>query len=163
MLVQSLLFLHVLSAIAFFLFHGVSALMALRVRVETDLARIRALLDLSQMSIMPMGISLLLMGLTGIILPFLVHLWDRVYIWLSIVLILGVGIYMAVFNETHYKQLRRLVGLPYMKGSKTYPAETPRPAEEVRAFIQSISVGPLTAVGFGVPVIVLWLMVFKPF
>ncbi|HEX8991368.1 MAG TPA: hypothetical protein VF784_06785 [Anaerolineales bacterium] len=163
MLVRWLLFIHVLSAISFFLFHGVSVFMALRVRLETDLARIRALLDLSQMSLLPMALSFLLLGLTGIIMPFLVHLWDRVYIWLSIGLILGVFIYMGVFNENHYKQLRRLVGLPYMKGSKTYPAEAPRSPEEVRAFIKSINLAPLTVAGFGVPAIVLWLMVFKPF
>ena len=32
---------------------------------------------------------------------------------------------MGIFNETHYKELRRLVGLPYMKGNKTFPAEPP--------------------------------------
>jgi hypothetical protein len=50
-----------------------------------------------------MGISFLVMGLTGIILPFLIHIWDKGYIWASIVLILFVFIYMAVFNETRYK------------------------------------------------------------
>ena len=64
-------------------------------------------------------------------MPFLIHIWDKVYIWLSIVLILCVFIYMAVFNETHYKELRRLVGLPYMKGNKTLPAEPPSSPEEV--------------------------------
>ena len=163
MLVQWLLFIHVLGVISFFLFHGVSAVMALRLRIETDMARIRALLDLSRMSLLPMGIGFGLMGLSGIILPFLVHLWDRVYIWLSIVLILGVAIYMTVYNETHYRRLRRLAGLPYLQGNKSYPAEAPRSPEEVLAFIKSINVAPLAVAGFGVPAIVLWLMVFKPF
>jgi hypothetical protein len=153
----------VLAAIAFFLFHGVSAVMALRIRRETDFARIRALLDLSASTMLPMVASLLLMGLTGIVLPFLVHIWDRVYIWLSIALILGVASYMAVFNESHYKQLRRMVGLPYMKGNKEYPAEPPCSQQEVDAFIKGISVTPLALAGFGVPSIVLWLMIFKPF
>ncbi len=163
MLVQWLLFIHVLAAISFFLFHGVSAVMALRLRLETDMARIRALLDLSRMTLLPMGISFGLLGLSGIILPFLVHLWDRVYIWLSIVLILGIAIYMTVYNEGHYRRLRRLVGLPYLQGNKSYPAEAPRSPEEVRTFIQSIKATPLGVAGLGVPVIVLWLMVFKPF
>ena len=163
MLVRWLLFIHVFAAIAFFLFHGVSAVMAFRVRRETDFARIRALLDLSANTMLPMVASLFLLGLTGIALPFFVHLWDRVYIWLSIALILGVFIYMAVFNETHYKQLRRMVGLPYMKGNREYPAETPCTQEEVNAFIKSMRVEPLAIAGFGVPTIVLWLMIFKPF
>jgi hypothetical protein len=70
---------------------------------------------------------------------------------------------MAVFNETHYKQLRRMVGLPYMKGNKTYPAEPPRAQEEVEAFVRGIHLAPLALAGFGIPAIVLWLMIFKPF
>src|SRR5512142_86492 len=151
MLVRWLIFVHVFAAIAFFLFHGVSVAMAFRVRKETDFARIRALLDLSAASVPLMGVSFGLMGLTGIALPFFVHIWDRLYIWLSIALILGVFIYMGVFNETRYKQLRRMVGLPYMKGNKEYPAEAPCSQEEVQAFIQSIRVAPLAIAGFGVP------------
>jgi hypothetical protein len=163
MLVRWLVFVHVLAAIAFFFFHGVSALMAFRVRRETDFGRIRALLDLSSASVPPMGVSFLIMGLTGLILPFLVQIWDRVYIWLSIALMLGVFVYMAVFNETHYKELRRMVGLPYMRGSKNYPAETPCSPEEVEAHVRSTNIVPLAAAGFVVPAVVLWLMLFKPF
>ena len=163
MLVRWLIFIHVLAAIAFFLFHGVSAVMAFQLRKETDFARIRALLDLSSASLPLMGVSLGVMGLTGLILPFLVHIWDRGYIWVSIVLVLGVFIYMAVFNETHYKELRRMVGLPYMKGNKNFPAEAPSKPEEVEAHIRKTSVMPLALAGFGIPAVVLWLMIFKPF
>jgi hypothetical protein len=116
---------HVLAVITFFLAHGTSATMAFQVRKETDFARIRAMLDLSWSTQYLMGISFLIMGLTGVILPFLIHIWNRGYIWLSIVLMLFVFIYMAIFNETHYKEFRRLVGLPYMKGNKQLPAEPP--------------------------------------
>ena len=125
LLFQWLVFLHVLAALTFFLAHGTSAAMAFQVRKETDFTRIRALLDLSNSTMILMGVSFLIMGLTGLILPFLIHIWNRGYIWLSIVLMLFVFIYMVMFNENHYKQLRRLVGLPYRKGSKEFPAEPP--------------------------------------
>jgi hypothetical protein len=137
--------------------------MAFRIRQETDFDRIRALLDLSAATMRWMAVSFLTMALTGITLPFLVHIWDRAYIWLSIALMLGVLIYMGVFNETHYKELRRMVGLPYMKGPREYPAEPPCTQEEVEAHIKSTNLLPLAAAGFGVPIIVLWLMLFKPF
>src|SRR5215510_14667133 len=117
-LLRWLIFLHVLSAITFFLAHGTSAAMAFQLRKETDFARIRALLDLSRSTLIFMGVSLLVMGLTGLILPFLIHIWNRVYIWLSIALMLFVVVYMLISNENRYNKLRRLVGLPYMKGSK---------------------------------------------
>jgi hypothetical protein len=162
MLIRWLVFIHVLSALTFFMSHGASATMAFKIRNETDFARIRAMLDLSWSTMVMMGISFLVMGLTGLIMPFLIHIWDKVYIWISIVLMLFVFIYMSVFNETHYKQLRRLVGLPYMKGNKQLPAEPPSSPEEVSALLKKTGVIGLVVVGYVIPGIVLWLMIFKP-
>ena len=163
MLIRWLVFVHVLAAITFFLAHGTSAAMTFQIRKETEFARIRALLDLSWSTMILMGVSFLIMGLTGIILPFLIHIWNRGYIWLSIVLMLFVFTYMAMFNETHYKELRRLVGLPYMKGNKNLPAEPPANPEEVAALLKKTSASSMVVVGYIVPAIVLWLMIFKPF
>ena len=161
--IRWLVFLHILSAITFFLAHGTSAAMAFQVRKETDFNRIRALLDLSLSTLIVMGVSFLILGLTGLILPFMIHIWNKVYIWLSIVLMLFVLIYMAMFNENHYKQLRRLVGLPYMKGNKQMPAEPPSSPEEVAELLKKTNPTTLAVVGYVIPAIVLWLMVFKPF
>lgn len=163
MLVRWLVFLHVLSAITFFLLHGTSAVMAFQIRKETDFHRIRAMLDLSWSTMNLMGVSFLLMGLTGVILPFMIHIWNRGYIWLSIVLILSVMIYMSLYNEKHYKELRRLVGLPYMRGSKRLPAEPPSSPEEVARLLMKTNAPSLALAGYVIPAIVLWLMIFKPF
>ena len=162
-LIRWLVFVHVLAAITFFLAHGTSAAMTFQIRKETDFTRIRAMLDLSWSTTILMGVSFLIMGLTGLILPFLIHIWNRGYIWLSIVLMLFVFIYMAMFNETHYKELRRLVGLPYMKGNKNLPAEPPSSPDEVAALLKKTSASSMVVVGYIVPAIVLWLMIFKPF
>ncbi len=162
-LIRWLVFVHVLGAITFFLAHGTSAAMTFQIRKETDFTRMRAMLDLSWSTMILMGVSFLIMGLTGLILPFLIHIWNRGYIWLSIMLMLFVFIYMAMFNETHYKELRRLVGLPYMKGNKNLPAEPPSSPEEVAALLKKSSAASMVVVGYIVPAIVLWLMIFKPF
>jgi hypothetical protein len=163
LLIRWLIFLHILAALTFFLAHGTSAAMAFKIRKETDFRRIGAMLDLSWSTMVLMGVSFLVMGLTGIILPFLIRIWNKGYIWTSIVLMLFVFIYMAVFNETTYKHLRRLVGLPYMKGSKQMPAEPAANPEDVAALLQKTSVTGLVVVGYIIPTIVLWLMIFKPF
>ena len=162
-LVRWLIFLHVLSALTFYMAHGTSVAMAFKVRKETDFARIRAMLDLSNSTMITMGMAFLVMGLTGLILPFMIHIWNRGYIWVSIVLMLFVAIYMAVFIVTHYMELRRLVGLPYRKGSKELPAEPPSSPEEVAARLKKTSVTGLVVVGYVIPAFVLWLMIFKPF
>ena len=163
LIIRWLVFIHILAALTFFLAHGTSAAMAFKIRKETDFGRIRAMLDLSWSTMILMGVSFLIMGLTGIGLPFLVHIWNKVYIWLSIGLMLFVFIYMGMFNEKHYKQIRRLVGLPYMKGNKELPAEPPADPEEVAGLLSKTNVMSLVVVGYVIPAIVLWLMVFKPF
>src|SRR3972149_985272 len=163
MLIRWLIFLHVLSALTFYMAHGASVAMAFKVRKETDFARIRAMLDLSNSTMIMMFLSFAVMGLTGLILPFMIHIWNRGYIWVSIVLMLFVAIYMAVFIVTHYMELRRLVGLPYRKGSKELPGEPPSSPEEVAALLKKTSVTGLVVVGYVIPAFVLWLMVFKPF
>ena len=75
MLVRWLVFIHVLSAITFFLAHGAAAAMVFRVRSETDFTRIRAMLDLSVSTFQVYMFSFLMMGLTGLTMPFLIHIW----------------------------------------------------------------------------------------
>ena len=163
LVVRWLIFLHILAALTFFLAHGTSAAMAFKIRRETNFTRMGAMLDLSWSTMVWMGASFGVMGLTGIILPFLIRIWNKGYIWASIVLMLFVFIYMAMFNETTYKQLRRLVGLPYRKGNKQMPAEPASTPEAVTALLQKTGVTGLVVVGYIIPAIVLWLMIFKPF
>jgi hypothetical protein len=162
-LVRWLIFLHVLSALTFFLAHGASAAMASKVRKETDFTRIRAMLELSESTIELMFVSFLVMGLTGVILPFFIHIWNKGWVWVSIILMVFVFIWMVGMNEQAYKTLRRLVGLPYRQGSKEYPAEPPASAEEVAALLKKLDIRGMVIVGYVIPAIVLWLMIFKPF
>jgi hypothetical protein len=163
MLVKVLIFVHVLAALTFFMGHGTSVAMAFKVRKETDLTRIRALLDLSASTLMLALIAFVVMGLTGLTMPFMIHIWDRGWLWLSIVLMVGVFGHMGFFNEKGYKILRKKVGLPYMQGTKEFPAEMPAPQEEVLAFIKTLRVEYLVLSGYVIPAIVLALMIFKPF
>ena len=72
-LVPWLVFLHILSALTFFLAHGTSVAMAFKIRTETDFSRIRAMLDLSASTIGIMFFLFLAMGLTGLIMPFILN------------------------------------------------------------------------------------------
>jgi hypothetical protein len=137
--------------------------MALRIRKETEFIRIRAMLDLSESTIELMFISFLAMGLTGVVLPFLIHIWNKGWVWVSIILMIFVFIWMVWMNEREYKILRKLVGLPYRQGSREYPAEPPASAEDVVAQLKKMNVTGLLVAGYLIPAFVLWLMIFKPF
>ena len=162
-LVPWLIFLHTLSAITFFLAHGTSMAMAFQIRKETDFTRIRALLDLSFSTIIVAFSAFLVMGLTGLIMPFILKIWNKGWIWASIVLMVIVFLQMVFMNEKRYKHLRRMVGLPYMIRGDRFPAEEPASQAEVDAYLKKLQVTDLVIVGYVIPMIVLWLMVFKPF
>ena len=162
-LVPWLIFLHTLSAITFFLAHGTSMAMAFQIRKETDFSRIRALLDLSFSTIIVAFSAFLVMGLTGLIMPFILKIWNKGWIWASIVLMVIVFLEMVFMNEKRYKHLRRMVGLPYMIRGDRFPAEEPASQAEVEAYLKKLQVTDLVVVGYVIPMIVLWLMVFKPF
>lgn len=162
-LVPWLIFLHTLSAITFFLGHGTSVAMAFRVRKETDFARIRAMLDLSESTLIMAFVAFLIMGLSGLVMPFILKLWGKGWIWASTILMFVVFFQMVFMNEKRYKILRKLVGLPYRQGNKILPAEAPASQAEVETHIKKMNVIDLVIVGYVIPMIVLWLMVFKPF
>ena len=162
-LIPWLVFLHTLSALTFFLAHGTSIAMAFQIRKEKDFTRIRAMLDLSNSTLIIMGIALLLLGITGLTMPFMLKIWNKGWVWTSIVLMVAVVVQMGFMNDKRYKHLRRLVGLPYMIGGKQFPAEPPASQEQVEEHIKKLKVGELVIVGYVIPVIVLWLMIFKPF
>ncbi len=163
MLVRWFVFIHVLSAITFFLSHGASVAMVFKLRKETDFARIRAMLDLSATTMNAIVISFILMSLTGLIMPFMIHIWNKGWIWLSIILMLFVFFWMFWVDESTYKVLRKKVGLPYMLKFVEFPAEEPVNQEEVLAHIKKINVTSFVIIGYGIPAFVLWLMIFKPF
>ncbi len=125
-LIPWLAFLHMLSAFTFFLAHGTSVAMAFKLRSETDFARIRAMLDLSATTMGVMFFSFLGMGLTGLIMPFILKLWGKGWIWASIVLMIGVFFQMVFMNEKRYKHLRRMVGSALYDRRRSFPGRRTR-------------------------------------
>ena len=121
------------------------------------------MLDLSSSTVGVMFMSFLVMGLTGLIMPFILKLWGKGWVWASIVLMVIVVIQMGMMNDKRYKHLRRMVGLLYMIGGKKFEAEAPASQQEVDAHLKKLNMYELVTVGYVIPMIVLWLMVFKPF
>jgi hypothetical protein len=50
-----------------------------------------------------------------------------------------------------------------MEGNKEQPAETPAGEDEIAEHMSKLDVRPAVIVGYVLPVIVLWLMFFRPF
>lgn len=158
---EALKAIHVLSAFAFILVHGASALVALRLRGERDPARIRALLELSSASLgAPTWIVALVMLVTGIALGVMAGWWSFWWIWLSVAILVGVIGAMTPLGAFRLNAIRRAVGI---RVTPKEPAPEAVGPAELDAILARYDPRPVTWVGgLGLAAIVL-LMVLKPY
>lgn len=70
---------------------------------------------------------------------------------------------MFTIGQGTYHQLRKALGMPHQAGGKEMPAEEPAPAEESCALIAKPRPGLMLLVGYGGFVVIIWLMMLKPF
>jgi hypothetical protein len=158
-----LMFLHVCGLILFVLGHGVSVIVAFRLRTERDPTRIAALLDASGGSITLAYIGLLVLLGSGIAAGFSGGLWDQLWIWVSIVLFVLVMGAMYPLGSGHYNKVRHAVGMKSFQDKADAPAPVPASPTELDAMLSGPQPWLLTLVGGGGMLVILWLMLLHPF
>ncbi len=156
-------FLHVAGAFLFAAGHGVSMAVAFRLRQEREGARMLALLDLSAWSLNLAGIGLLVLLVSGIVAGIVRGDFGQAWIWISLVVFILVGGLMTPLAGFHFAEIRRALGQRPGNLKEDQPDPVPLPFEEVVTLTQSRR-PELTAVVGGVGfLVILWLMMFKPF
>lgn len=156
-------FLHVLGAMSFMLAHGGTTVMTFQIQKESDPGRMRTLLDLSGYSWPAFALSFLLLFVSGLIAGFMGRWWGQGWIWASLAILLGMSIYMGWSSRAHYHMLRKALGMRYFEGSKDHPAIEAASEEEILAVQSKLTPLPMAVLGFGGTLVILWLMMFKPF
>lgn len=160
-----LVLLHVIASFGFVAMHGVSIYVLVRLRRERDPDAVRTLLDLSFASVIPAYAFLGLILLSGIAAGIVGGTWTagRYWLWASLALLVAAFLYMSFVATPYFGRLRGAAGLPYNIRGKEVPAG---PADE--AALQATLAGPnpvmqILAVGTIALVVIVWLMVMKPF
>ena len=141
---QWLVFLHVLGVFGFLLAHGVSVFVAFRVQREKDIHAIRALLGLSASAVMMSTFSLLLILVAGIIAGFMGNWWSMGWIWAALGVFVVVWALMGAFTG------------PTTIDESIVSDKLPEALAALRPWLPTLSGG----IGL---VVLLWLMVLKPF
>lgn len=148
-------FLHVAAVLGFVLFHGVSVLVALRLRREHDRVRIAELLQFSGSSIMGMYVSLGGLILFGVIAGFSGKWWSYWWIWISLGLLVATIAEMYAVARPYYQQLKDAIQLR--------PSGVPRKSDEELADLLRARGALFNAVfGIAALAIITWLMIWKP-
>ena len=155
--------LHIVGAFVFVASHGVAIWMSMQISRERDRTRIAALLDLSSASIGSLYIGLLLL-LVGGIWAGLVGDWFKFgWIWLALGLLVAITVLMYLIATPFFSKLRAALGQRTLQTKKTDPDPVPLSDGEIQAIAERAPVASLTAIGVGGLLVILWLMVVKPF
>lgn len=158
-----IVFLHVGGVFLFLMAHGASVNVAFALRHERSADRIRALLDLSVWSYIGMYFGLLLLLVMGILAGFMGNHWGRGWIWAAIVLFVALLIFMGVYGSLYYGKVRSAVGLQPYRRTDQVPLGSVASDQDLALLLSSNRPIVLTAVGLGGLLVILWLMIFKPF
>ncbi|HYN69928.1 MAG TPA: DUF2269 family protein [Candidatus Eisenbacteria bacterium] len=158
-----ILFLHVGGAFVFAAGHGVSIFMAFQVRRERDPARIGALLDISAASLIAATVGLLVLLVAGIVAGIILGSFGRAWIWVSLVLLVVIGGVMTPVGGTYFANVRRAIGQRTRDLKPDQPDPVPLPAAELAALLDTRRPELLLLIGGGGFLVILWLMMFRPF
>jgi MFS family permease len=157
-------FLHVAGVFGFLLAHGSSAVVAFQLRKERELPRVAALLDLSSASLGLLYGSLLLLLASGIVAGFLGHWWGQAWIWTAIGVLLALMVAMYVLASPYFNGVREAVGVQtYDQRRKDIEAGPPASPERIEEILRSSRPLVVAVIGVVGLLIILWLMMFKPF
>jgi hypothetical protein len=160
---QFLVFLHIISAFTFFMAHGASAVMSFQIKRETELERIKAILDLSKAALPLAYFSLMALLLAGIGAGIMGTWFSRGWIWAAIVLLVLMWFGMVVYGARVFTPIRKALGLAYRDRQGEHSAETPASQEEIMGLIQSSNPFVMAGMYLAFILLMLWLMIYKPF
>jgi hypothetical protein len=161
-LYPAVVFVHAVTILMFFIAHGTSMAIAFALKRETNPARVRALLDLSRFSLGIPVVVLVVVGLlTGFLAGFMGGHWGSAWIWISIAIFVVIGGLMTPLGTMRLKPIRAAAGMPAETGvPEAPPQENP---EELRRLIDAWNPLPLAAMGMTGFIVILYLMMAKPF
>jgi len=158
-----IIFLHVLGAFMFVAGHGVSMFVVYQVRHESDRTRLAALLDLSGRSLSAAFIGLLLLFVSGIVAGIVLGSWGRTWLWVALVLFIVIALVMTPVGSNYLWNIRAALGQRPRNAKPNDPDPVPATDAELAALRANRRPELLLLLGAGGFVVILWLMMFKPF
>jgi small-conductance mechanosensitive channel len=164
-LYAGIVFIHAATMLLFFIAHGASMAVAFRLKRERDPAAARALLDLSTWAMgWPTGILVIVGLASGIAVGIMGGWFGQVWIWASLVLFIAVALAMTPMASSRLRPMRAAAGtVPFNPFSRT-PVAAPEPdPAELSRLLDAWNPVPIASLGIVSFLVILWLMLFKPF
>ena len=153
--------LHVVGAFVFAIAHGVSGFAAFSIRAaKREPDKVRVLLEVSGYSLGAMYVGLVMLLIGGIWAGISGGHFGRGWIWAAIVILVVVIGAMYVMASQFYGQVRNAVGMPSMVDKNPTGSASP---DALAALLDNRRPELLVTIGGVGLLVLLWLMVVKPF
>jgi hypothetical protein len=155
-----LFWLHVGSAFAFVLAHGVSVFVAVQLPRERDPARIGALLDLSLGSVKLTSLFLLVVLASGVLAAFAGDYWGRGWVWAAIGILVVLFLWMGFRGVGWFDEIRHAVGKEGFHQKEAKAGAATADLETLLRSSRGVEMMVVGLIGLG---LLVWLMIEKPF
>jgi hypothetical protein len=106
-----IVYMHILSILAFLAAHGVSIGTVFKLRRQNDPGETKTLLNLSRESLRLAGAALMTTLITGIALGFLGSWWNQLWIWAALTTFIVGYALMSAFGTRSYDRARLNLGI----------------------------------------------------
>ena len=159
----AIVLIHVAAILVFIVAHAVSAMAMFQVRSEPDRAKLMNILNRSGSALIVAYIAIVVALIAGIVLGFMGGWWGRLWIWVSLVLLVGVGFAMTPLAAVPMRAVREALG---MQGGTPKAGEPPLVAggdAQVAAARAALRPELVATIGIAALVVITWLMLAKPF
>jgi uncharacterized membrane protein len=152
-------FLHIVAVLALLGTHGVSMTVLYAIRRERDRAKVLALISVSGQAIVPMYISIAAIVVFGVLLWVklkAVYGLGTTWLWISVVVLIATIGLMSATAKPYFARVKEACQLR--------PSGVPRVAdEELAEVLTSARAHLITAIGVIGLLVIVYMMVFKPF
>lgn len=153
--------LHIVGAFVFALAHGVSVAVSFRLRGVQSREQVAGLLELSQMAVGGLYVGLLLLLIGGVWAGFAGEHWGRGWIWTALGILVAIMVAMYAIATPYYARMRAAAGV-MTDPNAVAKFGNPGPDDLARMAGSSRPVWLAIIGGIGL-LVILWLMVVKPF
>ncbi len=150
------LLVHLTGVLVFVGAHGVSMFVMFRIRGERDRQRIAELITFSGTTTRPMYIGLAILTVGGVGAGLTLHLFSQWWLWIAIgILLITIGL-MSGLAKPYFRRITA--------SCEIRPSGVPRVSdEELEQLLRSGEATVISVIGIVGLLLILYLMLFKPF
>ncbi len=167
---SAIVFLHVLSVFIFLLSHGVSIVVFLMIRRSPGVERVRILMSLRNAVVPVMMSAFGVLVLSGVAAAFMGRWWSRGWTWASVGVLLVIFLTMGFLGRGYFDRIEKM--FKPAKRVRSAVAAVRTQTQEIVPALRTQELTPVLAnshprilatVGLSGLVIILYLMMYKPF